>query len=216
MIRLLRRLIGTAVGAFAITFLGVVLQTALVRDPPHNTLESVDVIVCLGAGMDPDGTLHPSAIARVETCAALYLAGTAPDVHFTGGRGRLGGPSAGAQMSALAQTLGVPPEAISIEEASQSTLQNALLSQPMLADAQSIRLVTEGFHLPRSYASFALMGDHTVHLTMSEPVRLTPQGRWNWRVLLRETLAIWFNIGRYGVWLIMGVFETEGRDAILA
>lgn len=216
MIRLLRRLIVAAFGVFVVTFLCVVLQTALMRAPPHDTLEPVDVIVCLGAGMDPDGTLHPSAISRVETCAALYLAGNAPVVHFTGGRGRPGGPSAGAQMSALAHTLGVPAEATTIEEDSHSTLQNALFSQPMLADAQSIRLVTEGFHLPRSYASFALMGPHTVHLTMSEPVRLTPQGRWNWRVLLRETLAIWFNVGRYGVWLTMGVFETEGRDAILA
>ena len=205
-----------AIALYAATFVAVVVQTARFENAPYGTLPPVDTIVCLGAGMDPDGTLNRAAIKRVETCVELFRAGADRSVHFTGGRAAPVGPSAGAQMAALAQELGLPRSVISIEEASHSTLQNALFSQPMLADARSIRIVTEAFHLPRAYASFALMGAHDIHITMSEPVRQRPDGGWNWSVLAREALAIWFNALRYLVWLASGVVALEGRDAILA
>jgi uncharacterized SAM-binding protein YcdF (DUF218 family) len=215
-IRLVNRLLRWTIALYALTFLAVVIQTASFSNPAFETLSPVDTIVCLGAGMDADGTLHDAAIRRVETCVALYDAGAAEKIHFTGGRAVPEGQSAGGQMAALAIELGIPITAISTEDASQSTLQNALFSQPMLNDAQSLRLVTEAFHLPRAYASFALMGHHDIHLTMSEPVRLTSKGNWNWRVLSREALAIWFNASRYLVWLGGSFFGLEGHGAVLA
>jgi len=214
--RLVLRIVRWVVFLYAATFAAVVVQTAWFKNPGFDTLPPVDVIVCLGAGMDPDGTLHRAAVQRVETCVLLFEAGAAPRVHFTGGQAVATGPSAGFQMGALAQEMGLPETAISIEEASHSTLQNALFSQPMLEDAASIRIVTEAFHLPRAYASFALMGQHDIHLTMSEPVRTRPGGGWKWSVLAREALAIWFNAARYMIWLASGAIGLEERDAILA
>lgn len=210
---IIKRLIFWGVGLYAATFLFVVGFTYSWTNP--DAPAQADVIICLGAGMDPDGTLHHSAIKRVETCAALYADGIAPRVHFTGGRGAPDGPAAGNQMALLAQSLGVPAEATSTENASHSTLQNAYYSQPMLADATRLMIVTEAFHLPRSVASFGIFGPHDLDIYMSEPIRPNANGGWDWRMIRREAAAIWFNALRVGVWHAGGWFGAEGRDAWL-
>jgi uncharacterized SAM-binding protein YcdF (DUF218 family) len=199
---------GIALGA--LTVVGIAGFAALLPFPDPDDMARTDVIVVLGAGMDPDGTLHRSSVLRVGRGVALYEAGLAPRMHFTGGEGTPGGPSAGEGMANLAIQMGVPAEATSWEGRSQSTLQNALFSQPMLAHAQRIRLVTEGFHLPRAWLSFRWAGDHEISLAFSERFRTaTPNSRFpRVAMVLREAAAFWFNIGRvgaYGVAGLMGV-----------
>jgi uncharacterized SAM-binding protein YcdF (DUF218 family) len=65
----------------------------------------------------------------------------------------------------------VPPRAITVERRSMSTLENALLSRGALSDAQSIILVTTGFHAWRARASFAWAG--------IPPDRLCRSGRFD-------------------------------------
>ncbi len=166
--------------------------------------------------MDPDGTLHRSSILRVEAGVALWKAGAAPRVHFTGGMGKPGGPSAGSQMAALAQSLGVPENLTSYETRSLSTLQNALFSQPFISDADHIRLVTEGFHLPRSWVSFKWAAWHygirrpKISLTHSERLRAESPGARlpKLTMVLRETGAFWFN------GLRLAAFELGGLVGI--
>jgi len=117
-------------------------------------IQPAEVIMCLGGGMSPDGVLDPATKGRVERCVQLHAAGLAPVVVFTGGTARPQGPSAAAQMARLAQSLGLPQQVIVLEELSQSTLQNALFSFDLTPNADRFIIVTEAFHLPRSWASF--------------------------------------------------------------
>ncbi len=219
LLRKIRTLLTLAVMAYLLT-LGFVMGFAALQpvfEPEQ--FENADVIVVLGAGMDPDGTLHRSSVLRVEKGVALFKSGAAERMHFTGG---LAGPrsnSAGAQMGFLAISLGVPEHVTSAEGQSYSTLQNALFSEPYLRNANRIILVTEGFHLPRSWASLKYFGDFDIALARSVAFRKTsPNAKWPWLTMcLREALAIWFNAGRLAVWEAAGWlnYDTNTRNDLL-
>ena len=205
------RLLLAGVALYALTVLAIAGFAALWGFPDPENMEPVDVIVVLGAGMDADGTLHRSTTLRVERGVALYRMGAAPRLHFTGGEGRPGGPSAGEGMARMAVEMGVPEEAVSWEGLSKSTLQNALFSQPMLADARSLRLVTEGFHLPRSWLAFRWAGDQELRLSFSERFRSeSPSARFpGLTLVLREALAFWFNLARMALYALGGLVGVD-------
>ncbi len=170
--------------------------------PDPGTIAPADAIVCLGGGMAPDGTLSAPVLTRIDTCVQLYQAGLAPVVVFTGGRVRRGGPDAGRQMARYAASVGLPDDAAIIEGRAHSTLQNALFSYDMIPATDHLIIVTEAFHLPRSYASFkwaaweAGLPRPRITLAMSEQVRRDADERPNWHILARESLAIWYNLAR--------------------
>ena len=171
--------------------------------PNADAMRPSDAIVCLGGGMDARGTLAQATLTRVDRCVQLYEAGLAPVVVFSGGTRSPDGPSAGGQMARYAMSLGLPQSAAVIEGAAQSTLQNALFSLALLPEVQRVLVVTEAFHLPRSYASFRWAGwmegntDISYTLAASEQVRRNPvTGYVGWHILMRESLAIWFNLAR--------------------
>lgn len=213
----LRFLIALGIVVYALTFAFVVAFTYLQDLLEPEEIASADMIIVLGAGMDADGTLHNSSKMRVQQGVALFKRGVAPRIHFTGGMGKPAGPGAGAQMAALAQSLGVPATATSSENRSQSTLQNALFSKPAFKDAKRIVLVSEGFHLARSYASFKVFGAKDIALSNSEPFRGGTQSKpyWGLTMTVREAFAIWFNAGRLVIWWIAGVIPLDGRDELL-
>ena len=186
----LGRVLWTAFWVWAITFGAVVTWTALW--PTTQPIPRGDVIICLGAGVTANGTLGHGSVERAETCGALFEAGSAPLVLFTGGPAAAGAPSAAERMAALS---GVPAEASIIEPLAQSTLQNALFSLPLLPDDTHLILVSEGFHLPRAQASFWAFGASNTTPYASSPLREDGHG-----MLFRESLAIWFNLARYGLW----------------
>lgn len=217
--RLFRKALILAVLTGALTFLAIVGFSLLV---PQNTgaPDQADIIVVLGAGMDPDGRLHRSSNDRVDRGVALYKSGAAPRMHFTGGMGQPLGPGAGTQMAARAMSQGVPQSAISHEDRSQSTLQNALFSQSDLKDAARLLLVTEGFHLPRSWLSFkwAAWTSGTappqITLAFSNRVRSTSHGSRFPQITmpLRETLAFWFNAARVAAFEIGGALNVARQE----
>ncbi|MEO8530812.1 MAG: YdcF family protein [Deltaproteobacteria bacterium] len=214
MFKTTRRLVAGAIMLYALTVLVIAGFAALM---PSDTVTKTDAIVVLGAGMDADGTLHRSSILRVEKGVELWKAGIAPMMHFTGGQGTPGGASAGEQMAKLAMQMGVPPEATTWESLSQSTLQNALFSQLMLEHYKSLTLVTEGFHLPRAWASFRWAGDQTLSLAYSERFRsVSPNSKApQISMVLREALAFWFNLARalaYGLAGLFGVADAQRKS----
>jgi len=106
-------------------------------------------------------------------------------------------------MDRFAMTLGLPQSAVVEDGLAQSTLQNALFSLPLIPNAEHIIVVTEAFHLPRSWASYRWAAwelDHpatSVTLVMSEEVRRDPHtGDVRWNIQIRESHAIWFNLAR--------------------
>lgn len=201
------RFAGRALRGFVVAYILMTLTmlgwTFTWPDSDLTTLDPADTIICLGGGMSPNGRLAEATKTRVARCVDLYEAGVSDRIIFTGGERRPGGPSAGAQMLAHARSLGLPQEAGIVEPRAQSTLQNALFSLEIAAGSRSFILVTEAFHLPRSWASFKWAAWELGHdarsfrLVMSEQVRRQPRtGQIGWRILARESLAIWFNAVR--------------------
>lgn len=175
---------------------------------------SFDVAVVLGAGMHADGRLHRSTRGRVEAGVALYLAGRTPRLYMTGGALPSDGPSAGGQMAAYAEQLGVPTEDIGRETRSLSTLQNALFSKPDLGDETSLILVTEGFHITRSWLSFGWAGIAPDAACHSARFRENPgQGRNGAYMLGRELLAFWFNLARAPLWSLATALGVSRETA---
>jgi uncharacterized SAM-binding protein YcdF (DUF218 family) len=154
--------------------------------------------------MTDQNTLGRETVGRVLAGVRLYEAGLAPRIHFTGGIPDLGRPGAGDQMRALAIEAGVPPQAATAESLSESTLQNALFSRQVLgADADgSVILVSDGFHLARSWLSFRWAGYGPIALAAATPFGDQPAAMQARRIA-RETLAWWFNLARIGAWETM-------------
>lgn len=201
--RLLARLLKWFFAAYLLMSAAMLAWTFLWPEPDMAEVKPAEAIVCLGGGMSPDGTLAAPVLTRIERCVQLYEADIAPVIIFTGGTAAPNGPSAGGQMSEYAIGLGVPAQAVVIEPRAQSTLQNALFSLDLNQYFRSYVIVTEAFHLPRSWVSFHWaawqmdLPDTTFQLVMSEDVRRSPlSGAANWNILFRESIAIWFNAGR--------------------
>lgn len=208
--RLIWRLVKWAIGAYAVMTLAMLAWTFLWPEPDLQSMEQADVIVCMGGGMDPRGTLAQPTLTRIERCVDLFDAGVAPVIIFTGGLNDPNLPSAGFQMMTYAQSLGLPETAGIEEGRAQSTLQNALFSLEYAIGAQDFVIVTEAFHLPRSWLSFhwarwqsGAPNSKTFRLVMSENVRRDPvTNAPNWTMLFRESVAIWFNIARAAAYSI--------------
>ncbi|WP_377505608.1 YdcF family protein [Octadecabacter sp. R77987] len=218
--RLLRRLLLWGGAIWGLTYGFVFAWVLFWPETDSANLAPADVIICFGAGMTGDGTLAPATIDRVARCAELYAAGVAPKVLTTGGVAAPDGPSAGGQMAALAQAFGVPAADLIIESRAQSTLQNGLFSLP-LTDAGRIIIVSEGFHLPRCWASIRWaawqlgLAQPDITLVMSNPVRRDPaSGRINQGIILRETLALWFNGARAAAYSLGGALGIPPDDRI--
>lgn len=212
------RLIKWGTALFVLTLSGVALFSTFWPERTLDSYDQADLIMVFGGGMDADGSLHRSTSDRVKKGVALYHAGASKRLHFSGGRGRPDGPAAGERMAALAQSMGVPASAISHEDSSQSTLQNALFSLPQLGPASSVILVSEGFHLPRVVASTLwAAGPKDIQVAFSTRFRdpMTPQSTGAFGMMFREALAWWFNLGRavlYSAGGWVGVDQTTRAE----
>ena len=207
------RLFRWGASVLVVTFLAVATWTftwplRAIEDAPE-----VDAILCLGGGVARDDSLRYETQLRAETCAALYLAGKAPLIVMSAGPAQGGGTVPGSEtMANVAIAAGVPSAAILRETQSYSTLQNALYSLDLVPDAGSVLVVTEGFHLPRSWASVRWAGFDQVHLFASERIRPSGVSRSRTRMLVRETVAIWFNLARASAYSIGGLMGLS-REA---
>ncbi|GGA10064.1 YdcF family protein [Neptunicoccus cionae] len=210
LLAIFRRLIAVFLSIYLLT---VVFITGFAALQPlwEPTPSKADLIIVLGGGMSADGRLHRSTTVRVDRGVELFRTGAAPQILFTGGAMVAGAPSAGEQMARRAMNQGVPATAILSETRSHSTLQNALFSRDAWASAEHIILVTEGFHLPRSWASFKAFGAKRTTLIHARRFR-GDNITGGIKMVLRESLAYWFNAARYGVWHAAGVIGTESAE----
>ena len=197
------KLLKLGIALYVSMTLAMLVWTFVWPVPDTEDFKTADAVVCLGGGMSANGTLAAPVLTRIERCVQLFEADRAPVIVFSGGTAVEGGPDAGTQMALYAASLGLPASATLIEDRAQSTLQNALLSLELVPNAQRVIVVSEAFHLPRSWASFKWAARETGHadlsvsLAMSENVRRDPRtGGIRWRILARESIAIWFNAAR--------------------
>jgi uncharacterized SAM-binding protein YcdF (DUF218 family) len=179
--------------AFALTVLGVALLAF--RDPAARLPDAVPLVIVLGGGMAADGTLGRTTVPRFEAGLAILAEGRAGAIHLSGGD-RLAGITEGALMAAIAGKR-FPEAVVTYEDRSQSTLQNALFSRPVLGPLADgpVMLVTDGFHLARAWASFRWDGYGPVRLAAATAFGDQPIARqiyWT----AREAAAWWLNLAR--------------------
>lgn len=127
-----------------------------------------DAIVLLGGGTEVIASPRPlpeinGAGDRVLYAALLYRQGRAPYILATGGRiswNDVPVSTPAEEMASLLEFLGVPEEAVVLEDDSKNTAQNAAFSTPLLLerDARRIFLVTSAMHMPRAAAWFETAG----------------------------------------------------------
>ena len=120
---------------------------------PHRA----DALVVLGRGIDRDGSLPRLAKQRVERAAELFAWQTAPRIIFSGRCSLMTdvipAVTEAAAMAEYARELGLPGEALHVEEQSRDTIGNAyFVLRDFLEpnDWTSIRVVTSDFHIQRT------------------------------------------------------------------
>jgi len=194
MSRALFRLAALCVTLLALTT-GAIAAFAALYPSRAATPGAAPLILVLGGGMHPNGTLSRLSSDRLATGLRLYAEGLAPRLHFSGGGDHPTQTEAGRMVEA-ALAAGVPPEAVTAENRSKSTLQNAIFTRDMLGPVPpGTLLVTDAFHLPRALASFWWAGMRGLKPVPAEGVDGSPRAV-RLRHIGREALAWWFNIAR--------------------
>lgn len=164
MIALIRWIVSLTILAMWCALIGTGLFIAMYKAPEQ--LPEAQAIVILGGNSGSNGALIGETAERFAHGASLFEAGTAPRLVLTGG----GMPPVAPDMANAARTAGIPEDALLIEAASQSTLQNALFTADFeaLDKTQPIILVSQRYHLPRAWASFRWAGFQDIHLSAAD------------------------------------------------
>ena len=144
-------------------------------------VDEPDVIVVLGARVEPDGSASPVLAERVKHAGKLLAPGGT--ILFSGGVGTYGASEASVARD-LAVQLGVSPGKCLLEEESHSSLQNAAFSLRLLRTkfpgGFHVVLVSDPYHLPRARRLFERLGARTVS---TRPVLTAPRHiRWPDRI----------------------------------
>lgn len=146
----------------------------------------VDAVIVLGGGVRGKGSLRPAdqlsetSIVRTICGAALLAEGAAPKLVLSGGDTSLigTGPTEAVEMKRLALRLGVPEQAIVLEDRSRTTYENAVESKRLLGQA-SVLLATSAEHIPRSLALFRKQGFDAQAAPCSYSAKNRPGGAWD-------------------------------------
>lgn len=121
-----------------------------------------DCIVVLGGGVMPEGNLTATSLERTVSGAVFYRKGLAPKIILSTGVAQKRPPyfSEAKTMKKTLLDLGVPEEAIILEEKSSRTAENARETAQMMKKLgyQNALLVTSTTHMRRSLLSFKKYG----------------------------------------------------------
>lgn len=157
-------------------------RTARIDETRH-----VDVIVVLGAVVNPDGSPGQDLIERTRHGVELYRAGWAETMLFTGGQGLY---SASQQGPRLAIEMGVPAEVALSVEGPWETRGDASYSAALMREHgwHTALLVTHPLHCYRARLLFRQQGVE-VYVSPTGPVSAVPQP-WRTYYTLREAVGV--------------------------
>lgn len=141
-----------------------------------------EAIIVAGCRVLPDGSPSPALARRTERAVEVWRQGLAPVIVLTGGP-RDGRPAEARVAADLARRLGVPAEALRLEERSRSTEENARFARALLRGGPVI-VVTDAFHALRCERVFARRFERAVAVSPDPP---TPAAA---RDLLREAVSL--------------------------
>lgn len=151
-----------------------------------NAVFPADCAVVFGAAVHGTGTAGPGITRRVTTAANLYQNGDVQKLFLTGGKGDENKESEAHVMRKVALLHGVDPEDIILEEQAKSTIENIMLTSPLMSDCNSIVGISDRYHLAR----IAYLGDIQTH-----PATTLPTRAFEVRAILREVAAFLYTIG---------------------
>lgn len=190
--------------------------------PAQQSATKVDAIVVLGGGLEgryegvrnlPD--LNDSG-DRVWQAARLYKEGVAPRMVLSGGQFNAD-PRREAEahgMKVFMMDMGVPEQALLVEDQSRTTFENALRTRALLGEGtHTIALVTSAFHMGRSVLWFEKAG-FTVYPVRAD-IRVLHEKRQFWdhlpkpQALDESTTAIKEYLGRLQL-KVSGVYAKGG------
>lgn len=176
-------------------------------------LPESDVILVFGGVIRPSlpGQPYPdlrSSADRVWHAARLFHANKAHKVLLSGGRNhwQTDWSSQAEAMAVFLRDLGVPSDAILLEEQSRNTYENALYCAEMMQEAgmQSALLVTSALHMPRSDSVLRAAGVDAVPAATDFEVYVNPDRPFRWlpsaQDLQRSTAALHEWIGMAVYW----------------
>ncbi len=131
----------------------------------RTTTDRFDAVVVLGGGiwgkgsLRPEDQLHGLSMQRTICGVDRFAEGHAPRLVLSGGDGTITGegPKEAVEMRRLAIRLGVPEEAVLIDDRSRTTYENALGVKRVL-EGGSILLVTSASHMARAAGLFRKQG----------------------------------------------------------
>ena len=210
---------GKTVGALALVWLWFwsmpatsnLLVSQIEEQFPQISIEEVPlaqgIVVLGGTVLPPSGKsteINLGRAGRVWYAARLFHAGKAPLVLLSGGGLEHQAFSEARAMAVLLQDLGVPKQAILLEERSQNTRQNAVFTASIL-EARGIGhvlLVTSALHMPRALPLFEAQGLTVIPSpTDYESGGQPPHGMLAWvpdaGALNRSALAIKELVGKW-------------------
>ena len=167
-----------------------------VSDPPQHA----DFIVLLGGG----------GVNRVQRAATLYREGYAPRVLVSGGPLYKYGIACSSAQLTLAdlQRLGLPPEAILLNDEASSTWDEALQVLRILhrEGAESALIISDPEHTRRARATYRrLQADRSIELTFVGAEARFPTRAW-WRsekgliTVQNEYIKLGYYLLYHGVW----------------
>lgn len=140
--------------------------------PAAGTCEPADAIVAVSGG---------DTTARADEAIKLYKAGWGNHLIFSGAAADQAGPSNALAMKRYAIELGVPSGAISIEEFSQNTAENAVNTSLFIKrnSIKKIILVTSAYHQRRASLEFGARLGQSVTI-VNHPVAHDRQWQSDW------------------------------------
>ncbi len=139
----------------------------------------------------PDPSLGSNA-ARAWHAAKLYHGGIAPKIIVSGGTNPGMRSSESAQTEAAAikpflLSLGIPPSAITLEEQSRTTQENATETKKLI-EGQTAALVTSAFHMPRALKVFREKGLEVD--AFPADFRISPDTTAAWKKILPNATSL--------------------------
>ncbi len=150
-----------------------------------------DAIVVLASSVGENGILSCQSLRRAVRGMAVYRAGQAPLLVFSGMPNReVPGPSEAEVRAQLARELGIPSEAILVEAEARTTREEAVRIGATLGarNLRRILLVTDPQHMWRARALFERAGLQVLPAgaESSRSADTSPEGRLR---LMRETVG---------------------------
>jgi SanA protein len=170
------------------------LITWLYSWPRTYTLENVPLrrlAIVFGAGLRRDGTPTPILRDRVDTAVKLFQQGKVEKLLLSGSSDNLNYYNEPASMRSYAIQQGVPPEAIILDYAGQSTYDTCYRARDIF-QVKDVVLVTQGFHLPRAVYTCNALGLRAIGVSADRQYyRIISRFFWNLREMPATVNALW-------------------------